>query len=148
MFALEGATVALLGGRKARLDETAAEIARPRRARVMAPVDVGDREQVDQVATQLLADLRRVDILMNDAGPNVLGNARRMEHLTPEDWDHVIRVAGPPGDLPVGERSRSTRCRCHAAPGAARRPHRAPPTGARTGDIERPGAVTDAPTAA
>jgi NAD(P)-dependent dehydrogenase (short-subunit alcohol dehydrogenase family) len=58
----------------------------------MAPVDVGNREQVDQVATQLLADLRWVDILMNNAGLNVLGNARRMEHLTPEDWDHVIRV--------------------------------------------------------
>lgn len=92
MFAEEGATVALLGRRKARLDETAAEVAARGRRAVVAPVDVGDREQVNRVAQQLLTDLRRVDILVNNAGLNVLGNARRMEHLTPEDWDHVIRV--------------------------------------------------------
>jgi NADP-dependent 3-hydroxy acid dehydrogenase YdfG len=34
----------------------------------------------------------RVDILVNNAGLNVIGNARRMENLTPQDWDHVIRV--------------------------------------------------------
>jgi NAD(P)-dependent dehydrogenase (short-subunit alcohol dehydrogenase family) len=92
MFAEEGATVALLGRRKARLEETAAEIGRRGGRSVVAPVDVGDREQVERLAKQLLADLRRVDILVNNAGLNVLGNARRMENLTPEDWDHVIRV--------------------------------------------------------
>jgi NADP-dependent 3-hydroxy acid dehydrogenase YdfG len=92
MFAEEGAAVALLGRRRTRLEETAAEIARSEGRAVVAPVDVGDREQVDWVAKQLLADLRRVDILVNNAGLNVLGNARRMENLTPEDWDHVIRV--------------------------------------------------------
>jgi NADP-dependent 3-hydroxy acid dehydrogenase YdfG len=92
MFADEGATVALLGRRKAKLDETAAEIAARGGRTVVAPVDVGDRELVDRVAKQLLAELRCVDILVNNAGLNVLGNARRMEHLTPVDWDHVIRV--------------------------------------------------------
>jgi NADP-dependent 3-hydroxy acid dehydrogenase YdfG len=92
MFAQEGATVALLGRRKARLDETAAEITAHGRRALVAPVDVSDREQVNRVAQQLLTDLRRVDILVNNAGLNVLGNARRMENLTPEDWDHVIRV--------------------------------------------------------
>jgi NADP-dependent 3-hydroxy acid dehydrogenase YdfG len=92
MFAEEGATVALLGRRKAKLDEAAAEIAARGGRAVVAPVDVGDREQVDRVAKQLLAELRRVDILVNNAGLNVLGNARRMENLTPEDWDHVLRV--------------------------------------------------------
>src|SRR5688572_1892964 len=92
MFAEEGATVALLGRRKAKLDEAAAEIAARGGRAVVAPVDVGDRGQVDRVAKQLLAELRRVDILVNNAGLNVLGNARRMENLTPEDWDHVLRV--------------------------------------------------------
>jgi NADP-dependent 3-hydroxy acid dehydrogenase YdfG len=92
MFAEEGATVALLGRRRVRLEETAAEIgARGGRA-VVAPVDVGDREQVGRAAKQLLAELRRVDILVNNAGLNVLGNARRIENLTPGDWDQVIRA--------------------------------------------------------
>ena len=93
MFAEGGATVALLGRRKDKLEETAAEIAAARRpGRRWPQVDVGDRAEVDRVARRLLAELGRVDILVNNAGLNVLGNARRMENLTPEDWDHVIRV--------------------------------------------------------
>jgi NADP-dependent 3-hydroxy acid dehydrogenase YdfG len=92
MFAEGGATVALLGRRKAKLEETAAEIAAGGGRSTVAAVDVGDRQEVDRIARQLLAELHRVDILVNNAGLNVLGNARRMENLTPEDWDHVIRV--------------------------------------------------------
>ncbi len=92
MFAGEGATVALLGRRKARLDEAAAEIAAAGGRAVVAPVDVGDRAQVDRVARQLLEQLHRVDVLVNNAGINVAGTGRRMENLTPADWDHVINV--------------------------------------------------------
>jgi NADP-dependent 3-hydroxy acid dehydrogenase YdfG len=92
MFAEGGATVALLGRRKNKLEETAAEIATRGGRSAVAQVDVGDRAEVDRVARRLLAELGRVDILVNNAGLNVLGNARRMENLTPEDWDHVIRV--------------------------------------------------------
>jgi len=92
MFAEGGAAVALLGRRKDKLEQTAAEIAARGGRSTVAPVDVGDRAAVDRVAKRLLAELGRVDILVNNAGLNVLGNARRMENLTPEDWDHVIRV--------------------------------------------------------
>jgi NADP-dependent 3-hydroxy acid dehydrogenase YdfG len=33
-----------------------------------------------------------VDILVNNAGLNIMGHGRRMENLTPEDWDLVVRV--------------------------------------------------------
>jgi len=92
MFAEEDATVALLGRRRGKLDETAAAIAAAKGRAVVAPVDVGDRAQVDRVAKQLLADLGRVDILVNNAGLNVMGEGRRMENLIPEDWDLVIRT--------------------------------------------------------
>ena len=92
MFAEGGATVALLGRRKNKLEETATEIAARGGRSAVAQVDVGDRAEVDRVAKRLLAELGRVDILVNNAGLNVLGTARRMENLTPEDWDHVIRV--------------------------------------------------------
>jgi NAD(P)-dependent dehydrogenase (short-subunit alcohol dehydrogenase family) len=59
---------------------------------VVAPLDVADRPEVDRVARELIAELERVDILVNNAGLNVLGNGRRMENLTPEDFDFVVRV--------------------------------------------------------
>ena len=92
MFAGEGATVALMGRRRAQLDEVAGEIAAKGGRAVVAPLDVADRHEVDRVAGELIADLGRVDILVNNAGLNVLGNGRRMENLTPEDFDWVVRV--------------------------------------------------------
>ena len=92
MFAAEGATVALMGRRRPPLDEVAAEIAAKGGAATVAPLDVGERAEVDRVARELIASLTRVDILVNNAGLNVIGNGRRMEHLTPEDFDAVLRV--------------------------------------------------------
>jgi NAD(P)-dependent dehydrogenase (short-subunit alcohol dehydrogenase family) len=92
MFGADGATVALIGRRRAKLEETANEIRAKHGTAVVVPLDIGDRPQVDLAASRLLAELGRIDILVNNAGLNVLGNARRMENLTPEDWDLVIRV--------------------------------------------------------
>ncbi len=92
MFAGEGAGVALMGRRKAQLDEVAAEIAAKNGRAAVAPVDVGDREAVDRVARELIAKLQRVDILVNNAGLNLIGHGRRIENLTPEDFDAVLRV--------------------------------------------------------
>jgi len=92
MFAEEGAGVALIGRRREKLEETAAAIAAKKGKSFVVPLDIGDRERVKSAATRLLAELGRVDILVNNAGLNVAGQGRRMEHLTPEDWDHVIRI--------------------------------------------------------
>ena len=92
MFAEEGAAVALMGRRREKLDEVAAAIAAKRGKAIVAPLDVGDRGAVDRTAQRLVAELGRVDILVNNAGLNVAGTGRRMENLTPEDWDMVLRV--------------------------------------------------------
>jgi NADP-dependent 3-hydroxy acid dehydrogenase YdfG len=92
MFAEEGAGVALIGRRREKLEEAAAAIAAGKGKSFVVPLDIGDRERVKSAATRLLSELGRVDILVNNAGLNVAGQGRRMEHLTPEDWDHVIRV--------------------------------------------------------
>ena len=92
MFAEEGATVALMGRRREKLEAVAATIAAKRGKTVVAPLDVGDREAVDRTAQRLLAELGRVDILVNNAGLNIAGTGRRLENLTPEDWDMVLRV--------------------------------------------------------
>jgi NAD(P)-dependent dehydrogenase (short-subunit alcohol dehydrogenase family) len=92
MFAEEGATVALMGRRREKLDEVAAAIAAKRGKAVVTPLDVGDRGEVDRTAQRLVTELGRVDILVNNAGLNIAGTGRRMENLTPEDWDMVLRV--------------------------------------------------------
>ena len=92
MFAEEGAAVALIGRRREKLEEVAAAITAKGGKAVVAPLDVGDRSAVDRAAERLLAELVRVDILVNNAGHNIMGTGRRLENLTPEDWDMVIRV--------------------------------------------------------
>jgi NADP-dependent 3-hydroxy acid dehydrogenase YdfG len=92
MFAEEGAAVGLIGRRREKLEEVAAAIAAKRGKAVVAPLDVGDRGAVDRAAERLLGELGRVDILVNNAGLNIMGTGRRLENLTPEDWDMVIRV--------------------------------------------------------
>ena len=92
MFGEEGATVVLMGRRREKLEEVAGEMKGMPGKAVIAPLDVGDRGQVVKAATQLIAELGRIDILINNAGLNVYGNGRRMENLTPEDFDQVIRI--------------------------------------------------------
>ncbi len=92
MFASEGAAVALIGRRRAPLEEVAGEITAKGGQAVVAPADVGDRAEVHRVASDLIGKLQRVDILVNNAGLNVAGHGRRLENLTPEDFDSVLRV--------------------------------------------------------
>lgn len=93
MYAQEGATIALLGRRREPLDEVAAEIAALKTGvATVATLDVAERGDVDRVAKALLAKHARVDILVNNAGLNVIGHGRRIENLTPEDFDFVLRV--------------------------------------------------------
>jgi NADP-dependent 3-hydroxy acid dehydrogenase YdfG len=90
MFAEEGATAVLIGRRRDKLEETAAKIKAKGGKCVVEPLDVGDRAQVNAAAKRLLDQFKRVDILVNNAGLNVKN--RRMDVLSQEDWDLVIRV--------------------------------------------------------
>jgi NADP-dependent 3-hydroxy acid dehydrogenase YdfG len=89
MFAKEGATVALIGRRRDKLEEVAAEITVAGGGRgIVEPLDVADRSKVEQVTARLLKDLKRVDILVNNAGLNIVN--RRLDEVTAADWDHVL----------------------------------------------------------
>jgi NADP-dependent 3-hydroxy acid dehydrogenase YdfG len=90
MFAHEGATVALIGRRREPLNEIAGEIERAGGRASLEALDVAERDQVNEVAARLLEQFGRVDILVNNAGLNVVN--RRLEELTPKDWDYVIGV--------------------------------------------------------
>lgn len=92
MFAEEGATAVLMGRRPEKLEAVAREIEAKGGKAVVTQLDVGNRKQVFAKSRKLIADLGRVDILVNNAGLNVIGTARRMENITPEDWDFVLNI--------------------------------------------------------
>jgi 3-oxoacyl-[acyl-carrier protein] reductase len=52
-------------------------------------LDVSDRDRVDVVLGEVVDRLGPIDVLVNNAGINVLGDAHE---LAPEDWDRVIAV--------------------------------------------------------
>ena len=90
MFAREGASVVLIGRRRDKLDDVAREIGAFDGRAVVEPLDVGDRKKVLVAAARQLDYFKRVDILVNNAGLNVAN--RRLDEITPEDWDHVLAV--------------------------------------------------------
>ncbi len=90
MFAREAASVALIGRRRDKLEEVAAEVRAFGGVAAVQPLDVADRGQVRKAADQLIERFARVDILVNNAGLNVVN--RRLDEITAEDWDHVLAV--------------------------------------------------------
>ena len=90
MFAREGAAVALIGRRRDKLDEVAAEIQAIGGTAAVEALDVADRTKVGEAGERLLKRLGRVDILVNNAGLNVVN--RRLDEITAEDWDHILAV--------------------------------------------------------
>ena len=90
MFAQEGAAVALIGRRRDKLDEVAAEIQTIGGKAVVEALDVADRKKVGEAGERLLKRLGRVDILVNNAGLNVVN--RRLNEITAEDWDYILAV--------------------------------------------------------
>ena len=90
MFAREGAAVALIGRRRDKLDEVAAEIQAIGATATVEVLDVADRKKVGEAGERLLKRLGRVDILVNNAGLNVVN--RRLTEITAEDWDHILAV--------------------------------------------------------
>ena len=90
MFAQEGAAVALIGRRRDKLDEVAAEIQAIGGKAAVEALDVADRKKVGEAGDRLLKRLGRVDILVNNAGLNVVN--RRLDDITAEDWDYILAV--------------------------------------------------------
>lgn len=90
MFAGEGATVALIGRRRKELEEVADTIKAAGGTAAVESFDVSDRTAVRAAATRLIERFKRIDILVNNAGINVVN--RRLDEITPEDWDYVLGV--------------------------------------------------------
>lgn len=87
-LAEQGMQVALLGRNVAALEETQAMISAQHKSKsIVVKVDVQQASQVTQAVEQVMADLGRVDVLINNAG---LGVQHLVEECPESDWDMVM----------------------------------------------------------
>jgi 3-oxoacyl-[acyl-carrier protein] reductase len=85
-FHSQGATVALSGTRREKLDEVASRIGS--RVHVL-PCDLRDRAQVSNLVSQAETALGQLDILVNNAG---ITRDNLFMRMRDEEWDDVIAV--------------------------------------------------------
>jgi NAD(P)-dependent dehydrogenase (short-subunit alcohol dehydrogenase family) len=89
LFASEGAQVALIGRDATRGEETCRSIRGQGGACAFYCADVSKADQVARVATGILKEYQRVDVLVNNAG---IWKPGRVIDLNEETWDSVLNT--------------------------------------------------------
>jgi NADP-dependent 3-hydroxy acid dehydrogenase YdfG len=89
-LAAAGAHVILSGRRAGVLDEAVADLRKAGHSAEAAALDVSDRVAVAQVADRLLARHKKIDILVNSAGTNIV--KRWLKELTAEAWEQMVAI--------------------------------------------------------
>lgn len=89
-LAAEGAEVVLTGRRKEKLQEVAKVIEQAGGRSIVYTVNVTNSEEVNRLRDQLMAQLVRVDVLINNVGGT--GDYSTVHDMTVSLWDHTIRL--------------------------------------------------------
>lgn len=89
-MATEGAKVILTGRRKEKLQEVAQVIEQIGGQSIVFPVDVTQSEEVNKLREELIAQVGRVDVLINNVGGT--GDYSTVHDMTVSSWDHTIRL--------------------------------------------------------
>jgi NADP-dependent 3-hydroxy acid dehydrogenase YdfG len=88
-LAAEGATIALLARRRSRLDDLARRIEDAGGSALAVEADVSVQEQAAAAVDKVVAELGRLDTVVNNAGLMLIGEAAKAD---PADWDKMISV--------------------------------------------------------
>ena len=88
-LAADGATVAILARRGDRLRALADELRADGATTLALEADVADRQQVDAAVERLVAELGRLDTLVNNAGVMFTGPVM---DAPPREWDQMLAV--------------------------------------------------------
>ncbi len=88
-LAAQGAAVAVVARRKDRLDDLAGRIQAAGGKALVIEADVTDEQQAQQAVAQTVADLGRLDTLVNNAGVMLLGP---MESAPVEEWRRMVEL--------------------------------------------------------
>lgn len=88
-LAEEGAAVALVARRADRLRDVAATIESAGGSALVVPVDVTDAEEVTAAVDRAVAELGRLDVVVNNAGLMRMGQALQAPVA---DWDELVSV--------------------------------------------------------
>ncbi len=88
-LASQGAAVAIAARRKDRLDELSASIERDGGRALAIETDVTDREQANAAVQRTVAELGRLDTVINNAGVMLLGP---IQDAPIEEWERMIAL--------------------------------------------------------
>ena len=87
-FASAGADVAIVGRNSKKTDDAVTEIKEKFGVRVLGmQVDVTDEKAVEQMAAEVLRELGRIDILVNNARINI---RKMLQDYTLAEWDQIM----------------------------------------------------------
>ncbi len=85
-----GAQIAIAARNRSELGRTAKEIGDETGVKVASfEADLSERSQTQQLASAVLAEMGRVDILINNAGSNKVG---AIDEIRDEDWDTILEL--------------------------------------------------------
>lgn len=89
-LAAEGAKVILTGRRESKLQEVAKLIEQAGGIALVLPADVTNEEEVARLYDQVMKQVGRLDVLINNAGGT--GEYSTVHNMTAALWDHTIRL--------------------------------------------------------